>query len=74
MIGTTAKTVDEYIATFPNDIQKVLKEIRTIINKAAPGAEEAIKYQMPTLIFHGNMLSYGVFKKHIGIYPAPTGN
>ena len=74
MIETTATTVEEYIATFPKDIQKILKETRSTIKKAAPEAEEAIKYQMPTLIFHGNMLSYGVFKKHIGIYPAPSGD
>ncbi len=74
MIETTATTVDEYIATFPKEIQKILKEIRSTIKKAVPEAGEAIKYQMPTLIFHGNMLSYGVFKKHIGIYPAPAGD
>ena len=74
MIETTATTVDEYIATFPKDIKKILKEIRSTINKAAPEAVEAIKYHMPTLTFHGNMLSYGVFKNHIGLYPAPTGD
>ncbi len=74
MIETTATTVDEYIGTFPKEIREILKEIRATIKKAAPEAGEAIKYQMPTLTFHGNMLSYGVFKKHIGIYPAPSGD
>ncbi|MES3017773.1 MAG: DUF1801 domain-containing protein [Bacteroidota bacterium] len=74
MIETVPTSVDEYISIFPKDIQKVLIEIRAIMKKAAPEAGEAIKYGMPTLTFHGNMLSYGVFTKHIGVYPAPAGD
>lgn len=50
MIKTTATTIDEYIATFPEPIQKILKDLRTIIKKATPESGEAIKYHMPTHI------------------------
>ena len=67
------KDVDEYIAGFPKDVQEILEEIRTTIRKAAPGAEETIKYQMPTFTLHGNLVHFAAYKKHIGFYPAPRG-
>ena len=67
------KTIDEYIAGFPQDIQAILEEIRTTIRKAAPEAEEAIAYQMPTFRLKGNLVHFAAFKKHIGFYPTPTG-
>jgi len=51
---TTPTGIDEYIANFPKDIQVILKKIRTTIRKAAPNAEEAIKYQMPTFVLGGS--------------------
>jgi hypothetical protein len=47
-VQTTPKDIDEYIASFPQDIQAILEQIRATIKKAAPDAEEAIAYQMPT--------------------------
>jgi uncharacterized protein YdhG (YjbR/CyaY superfamily) len=70
---TAPRTVDEYIAGFPPDVQAILEKIRLTIRKAAPGAEEAIKYQMPTFTLHGNLVHFAAFKKHIGFYPVPTG-
>jgi len=67
------KDIDDYIAGFPGDVQQILKKIRIIIRKAAPEAEEAIKYQMPTFVLQGNLLSFAAYKRHIGLYPAPTG-
>jgi uncharacterized protein YdhG (YjbR/CyaY superfamily) len=66
-------TIDEYIAGFPPDVQEILQKIRAIIRKAAPGAEETIKYQMPTFVLHGNLVHFAAFKNHIGFYPVPTG-
>ena len=65
--------IDEYIASFPKGVQEILEKIRAIIRKAAPDAEEAIKYQMPTFILNGNLVHFAAFKKHIGFYPTPTG-
>lgn len=70
---TAVNTIDEYIATFPVDIQELLKQMRSTIAKAAPKAEEAIKYAIPTFILNGNLVHFAAFKNHIGFYPAPSG-
>lgn len=70
---TTYTIIDEYIATFPADVQAILQKVRATICKAAPGAEEAIKYQMPTFVLNGNLVHFAAFKHHIGFYPVPTG-
>ncbi len=69
----TPKTIDEYIAGFPPEVQKILEEVRTTITKAAPEAVEAIKYGMPTFVLQGNLVYFGAFTHHIGFYPVPTG-
>jgi len=66
-------SIDEYIATFPREIQKILEEIRATIKAAAPEAEEKISYQMPTFFLKGNLVHFAAFKRHIGFYPVPTG-
>ena len=73
METTPYKNIDEYIASFPPEVQAILEKIRLTIRKAAPGAEETIKYQMPTFTLHGNLVYFAAFKKHIGFYPIPTG-
>ncbi|MBC7900611.1 MAG: DUF1801 domain-containing protein [Saprospiraceae bacterium] len=68
------ENIDEYIAGFPADVQEILQKIRIIILKAAPEAEEAISYQIPTFKLRGkNVIHFAGFKNHIGIYPAPRG-
>jgi uncharacterized protein YdhG (YjbR/CyaY superfamily) len=66
-------SIDEYIAAFPKETQKILKEIRATIKAAAPSAEEKISYQMPTFFLNGNLIHFAAFKNHIGIYPTPSG-
>ena len=66
-------TIDEYIAGFSADIQEILQKIRKTIKDAAPDAQEAISYQMPTFKFHGNLVHFAAFKNHIGFYPVPSG-
>jgi uncharacterized protein YdhG (YjbR/CyaY superfamily) len=65
-------TIDEYIASQPEDRQKVLQELRAAIHAAAPDAEEKISYQMPTFALKGNLVHFAAFKNHIGFYPVPT--
>ncbi len=67
-------TVDEYIAGYPDDIRAVLQQIRTTIRAAAPNAQETIKYNMPAYVLDGFLVSFATYKKHIGLYPAPTGD
>ena len=66
------QTIDEYITTFPKDVQDRLQNIRQIIKKAAPDAKETIKYQMPTFTLNGNLIYFAAFKKHIAIYGTPS--
>jgi len=61
--------VDEYIATFPESVQPILETLRRTIREEAPEATEAIKYGMPTFVFHGNLVYFAAWKKHIGFYP-----
>jgi uncharacterized protein YdhG (YjbR/CyaY superfamily) len=68
-----AGNIDEYIKGFPGPIQQLLEEMRETIRKAAPTAEEAIKYAMPTFVLNGNLVHFAAFKNHIGFYPAPSG-
>lgn len=67
-------SIDAYIAGFPKQIQDILQQVRHTVTKAAPGAQETIKYDMPTFTFKGNLVHFAAFKKHIGFYPAPTGD
>ena len=66
-------TIDEYIAMFPDDVQRILNELRQTIRAAAPDAEETINYQMPTFTLNGNLVHFAAFQNHIGFYPTPTG-
>jgi uncharacterized protein YdhG (YjbR/CyaY superfamily) len=70
---TPYTTIDEYIATFPADVQAVLQKVRETIHKSAPEATEAISYQMPTFKLNGNLVHFAAFKSHIGFYPVPSG-
>jgi len=66
-------TIDEYIAAFPKDIQNILEQMRETIRKAAPEAEEAISYAIPTFKLNGNLVHFAAFKNHLGFYPTPKG-
>lgn len=63
------KDIDDYIADFPDDVREILEKIRRTIRKAAPAAEETIKYGMPTFLLEGNLVHFAAFKKHIGLFP-----
>jgi uncharacterized protein YdhG (YjbR/CyaY superfamily) len=67
------KTMDGYIAAHPADIRKLLNSMRQAIRKAAPMAEEAVRYGLPTYRLNGNLVHFGAFKHHIGFYPTPSG-
>ena len=67
-------SVDEYIASFPADVQVVLQTLRATIRAAAPEAEEKISYQMPTFFLKGNLVYYAAWQKHIGFYAIPSAN
>ncbi|MFY9906568.1 MAG: DUF1801 domain-containing protein [Terriglobales bacterium] len=66
--------IDEYIVSFPPDVRAILEKIRLTIEKAAPGAQETIRYNMPTFTLSGNLVHFAAFKKHIGFYPPVRGD
>lgn len=73
MAKTNYKTIDEYIAAFPDTVQHKLEEVRKIIHEAAPDAKEIISYQIPCFDQNGPILYFSAFTKHISIAtPPPT--
>ena len=72
-INAQIDSIDTYIAQFPDDVQARLQQLRKTILKLAPGATEAMSYQIPTFKLNGNLVHFAAFKKHIGFYPGAAG-
>lgn len=70
---TGFRTIDEYIAAFPEDVQALLQALRTTIHAAAPDAVERISYNMPAFAQEGNLVYFAALKNHIGLYPTSSG-
>ena len=66
------QSIDEYIQSFPRNVQKRLRELRRLVRDQAPQAEEKISYQMPTYFLRGNLVHFAAYEKHIGFYPTPS--
>ncbi len=64
------RSVDEYIGTFPKDVQDILETVRRTIQRAVPEAEEVISYQMPAFRFHGRLLYFSAYKNHYSLFGA----
>ena len=70
---STASSIDEYIAEFPAETQKVLEELRALIRASAPDATETISYAIPTFDLNGkHLVHFAGYAKHIGFYPVPS--
>jgi uncharacterized protein YdhG (YjbR/CyaY superfamily) len=68
-------SVEEYIGSFPAEVQPILEQVRRAILDAVPGAGETISYQIPTIMLGGRPLLYFAgWKRHISVYPAPGGD
>jgi uncharacterized protein YdhG (YjbR/CyaY superfamily) len=63
------KSVDDYISTFPENVQCILEEVRKAIREVVSEAEETISYQMPAFKLNGILVWYAAYKNHIGFYP-----
>lgn len=73
MSATKHLNINDYIAAQPEEVRPMLEEIRALVHKMVPDAEETIKYDMPTFMIGGkNFVYFSAFKNHIGFYPAPT--
>lgn len=73
MNENTYKSIDDYIAVFPTEIQETLTTLRKEIQESASEAVEKISYQMPTFALHGNLVHFAAYKNHIGFYPGASG-
>lgn len=66
--------IDQFISKYPSEVKTILQKIRAVIQRSAPGAEEAMAYGIPTFRLNGkNLVHFSAFKEHIGFYPTPTG-
>ena len=66
-------TIDDYIGSFPADVQAVLQEVRRRIRAAVPESGETMSYQIPTMTLQGKRLVYFAgWKHHISVYPVPA--
>lgn len=70
----TYKSIDEYIADFPENVAHLLENIRNCIKEAAPDAEETISYNMPAFKQKKILVYFAAYKNHIGFYALPSGN
>ena len=66
-------SIEEYISGFPEETQKLLRQVRASIKEAAPEAAEKISYGIPTFTLAGNLVHFAAFKNHIGFYPTSSG-
>jgi len=67
---SSLKSVDDYIAAQPKEVQGVLQRVRSIIRKAVPGAEEMISYGIPAYKLHGTPVLFAAgWKQHYSLYP-----
>jgi uncharacterized protein YdhG (YjbR/CyaY superfamily) len=66
-------TIDEYIKSFPSDIQRTLNDLYEFIKAEVPEATEKISYGMPTFYLNGNLIHFAAFKDHYSLFPAPSG-
>lgn len=71
--GSTANSIDEYIAGFPPETQRVLEELRALIKASAPGATEKISYAIPAFDLNGSLVWFAGYAKHVGLYPGASG-
>ena len=67
------ENIDAYIADFPPEKQVLLKQMRSVVQKAAPKATEKISYGMPCFFQEGNLVYFAAMKHHIGFYPSSSG-
>ena len=66
------KTIEEYIYSGSPELQEKLWELHDCIKAAAPGAKEELKWRMPAYSYQKILVTFAVFKKHIGFYPMPS--
>jgi uncharacterized protein YdhG (YjbR/CyaY superfamily) len=72
MAMASPTTVEDYLATLPEDRRAVVNQLRETIRAAAPEATETIAYSMPAFRSHGGqfLVSFAAYKAHYSLFPA----
>ncbi len=71
-MAVTHANIDDYIASYPGEIQEILVEVRRVLHSVVPNSGEKISYQMPTITLDDRSLVYfAAWKHHLGLYPIP---
>ncbi len=74
-MAATYASVEEYVASFPADVQEVLEEVRRRVKQVVPDAGEKISYQIPTITADGKpVIHFAGWKAHVSVYPVPEGD
>jgi uncharacterized protein YdhG (YjbR/CyaY superfamily) len=74
-MAKTVESVDSYLEALPDLPRSIMARIRELIANAAPGAQEAVRYGMPTALLDGaSIVYYAAWKKHVGLYPVYRGS
>ena len=75
MASVKPRNIDEYLSGCPEDTKRLLREIRSIVKRIVPEADETISYGIPTFNLDGHYLIYFAgYKKHVSIFPSPRGS
>jgi uncharacterized protein YdhG (YjbR/CyaY superfamily) len=65
-------SITEYIHAAPSEVQVKLRQMYACIRAAAPGAREGLKWGMPAFSYQRILVTFAVFRHHIGFYPTPS--
>lgn len=75
MATTKFETIEQYLSTFPPEVQQILEKIRTMVKDSEPSATERISYNIPGFFLNGKYFVYmSGYKNHVSLYPIPTGD
>lgn len=65
-------TIDEYIATYDDDVRTRMEKLRALIHHCSPDITEKISWGMPTFVLNGNLVHFSGETRHMGFHPAPS--
>jgi uncharacterized protein YdhG (YjbR/CyaY superfamily) len=65
-------SVEDYLDSLDPEVRRVLEEVRATLHDAVPEGEDAITYNMPTLMVgERRVVHYAGWKRHVSLYPVP---
>ena len=68
-MGEPSRQVDDYLEKLTPERRKALSQVRTLVRKMAPEAEELIRYKMPAYEYDGHIVcAFASQKRYMSIY------